>query len=63
MVHCAGSLSFYIDAGFDLTVETDVFVGVAGGAILTNEKYHKVLEALSVGALVLYIATLFTALP
>lgn len=55
----AGNMQVTADILFHL-----VFIsGVAGGAVLKNEKYHKVLAALSVVALVSYIATLFTALP
>lgn len=53
-----GSLQVQVDLIFHL-----VFIGgVTCGIIWMNEIYHKVLAALSVGALVLYIATLFTKL-
>ena len=46
----------------DFAFQLIFMVAAAGGAIFTNEAYHKVLAPVSTIAYVLYIALLFTAL-
>ena len=55
-------LTGHLQEPADLSFHLLFIVGGAGGALLTNEIYHKVLAPLSVAIYATYIALLFTAL-